>query len=308
MRLLLDSLRRAVGNCFLPRVLLLSLLPLLIAGAAELVWTRLFWEENVRGAREILTAIPGMAQAIGWVAEHVSEAFPSVVYAIVIIFLATPVFVAIALVLGALWMTPAAAALVSRRRFPGLERRHGGSWIAGFARSMWHTLVALALSLVTLPLWIIPPLAIVLPTLIWGRATTRIMAYDGLAEHATPQEREAIVRAHAWPLLMIGMATGLLSSTPTLLWVISVPAAILFPIVMVGVTWIYTMIFAFSALWFTHYLLAALAALRAAEAATLSVQPGPPTPPGALPLVEEVPADDRFPGPPPDGEDSFNAL
>jgi molybdopterin-biosynthesis enzyme MoeA-like protein len=68
---------------------------------------------------------------------------------------------------------------------------------------------------------------------------------------------------------------------------------ILAPFLMVGVIWLYTMIFTFSALWFTHYGLAVLANLRAAETAMRAVQPAV-APSSDLQLVEEVPPHERF--------------
>ncbi len=295
MKLFLDSLRRAVGNCFLPQVIGLSLLPLLIVGGAELAWTVGFWQENVRGVHEFLAGIPGLGTFLHWLATWFGPSFTTVVDSLIVIMVATPIFVVLVLIVAALWTSPMAVSLVSRRRFPALERRHGGSWFKGLGVSLRHTAVALALSLVTLPLWIVPPLGLLLPTAIWGRMAARVMAFDALAEHATVAERRALLAAHAWPLLMMGMATGLLCSTPSLLWVVSIQAVILFPFVMVGVLWIYTLIFTFSALWFTHYALAALAALRAAEqAAAVAVRPGGASAAGELPLVDEVPPGERF--------------
>jgi hypothetical protein len=62
---------------------------------------------------------------------------------------------------------------------------------------------------------------------------------------------------------------------------------------MVGVIWLYTLIFTFSALWFTHYGLSVLAALRGAESAMRAVQPVV-APASDLQLVEEVPPHERF--------------
>jgi hypothetical protein len=74
----------------------------------------------------------------------------------------------------------------------------------------------------------------------------------------------------------------------------------------VGVIWLYTMIFTFSALWFTHYGLTVLASLRAAESAMRAVQPAV-APSSDLQLVEEVPPQERFgydAGPEPETGDS----
>ena len=72
-----------------------------------------------------------------------------------------------------------------------------------------------------------------------------------------------IIRQHRWPLLGIGVVTGLLSALPTMIWATSLIAIVLFPVIVVISVWLYAVIFVFSALWFTHYCLAALDALRA---------------------------------------------
>jgi hypothetical protein len=62
---------------------------------------------------------------------------------------------------------------------------------------------------------------------------------------------------------------------------------------MVGVIWLYTLIFTFSALWFTHYCLSVLAQLRTAESAMLATRRAASTA-SDLELVEEVPPHQRF--------------
>jgi hypothetical protein len=119
------------------------------------------------------------------------------------------------------------------------------------------------LILITLPLWLIPPFFALIPPVLWGWLTYRVMTYDALAEHATAEERKTLMKRHRVPLLMIGVAVGLLGSAPTLLWVWSAVIIFLFPLVLAGTLWLYVLIFIFSALWFGHFCLRALADLRA---------------------------------------------
>jgi hypothetical protein len=126
------------------------------------------------------------------------------------------------------------------------------------------TLLALVALVATLPLWLVPPLALVLPPLIWGWLTARVMTYDTLAEHASADERRLLATRHRWPLLAIGVIAGFLGAAPSLLWASGALSVVLAPVLIPLAVWIYTLVFAFAALWFAHYLLAALAALRAA--------------------------------------------
>ena len=59
---------------------------------------------------------------------------------------------------------------------------------------------------------------------------------------------------------LIGIVTGYLGAAPSLLWAsmaIFIPLA---PLLVPVAIWIYTLVFAFSALWFAHYTLTALQA------------------------------------------------
>jgi hypothetical protein len=58
-----------------------------------------------------------------------------------------------------------------------------------------------------------------------------------------------------------------------------VAAPVLIPVAI----WIYTLVFAFSALWFSHYALSALQALRAEQALVLRAEPFEPPDQGTLP-------------------------
>ncbi|HRI18215.1 MAG TPA: EI24 domain-containing protein, partial [Burkholderiaceae bacterium] len=181
--------------------------------------------------------------------------------------------VVVSLFVVALMMAPAMLALVAERRFPALEKRHGGSMLVGALQSLALTLVALVAMLLSLPLWLVPPLVLVLPPLIWGWLTYRVMTYDTLAEHASADERRTLVARHRATLLGIGVLTGYLGAAPSLLWASGVLFVAMAPVLVPIAIWVYTLVFAFSALWFAHFLLAALASLRAEV-----VQSPPPAP------------------------------
>jgi hypothetical protein len=292
MKLLFGSFWRAVAYCLHPRVIGLSLLPLLVAGATTLGIGFLFWESAVASVRHTLENWSLVNSMLEWMSTFLGAGFRTAVAPLIVVALAIPVVVALTLVLVALWVTPATVTMVSRRRFPALERRHGGSWWRGVLWSLACTVAALFMVMITLPFWLVPGLALVLPPLIWGWLTARVMGFDALAEHASAAEREAILRAHRWPMLVMGVVSGFLCGIPSLIWTLSASLLILAPVLMPAVIWIYTMIFTFSALWFTHYALAVLASLRAAEAAMRAVQPA--VAPVDLQLVEEVPPQERF--------------
>jgi hypothetical protein len=293
MKLLFGSFWRAVAYGLHPKVLVLSLLPLLVAGVVTLGLGYFYWYDANHAVRQVLEQWSLVNSLLEWISSMLGAGFRTGITQLIVIALTIPVLVAFTLVLVGLWITPAIVAMVSRRRFGALERRHGASWWLSVMASFGWTIAALLAVVITLPFWLIPGLALVLPPLIWGWLTAHIMGFDALAEHASRAEREAILRAHRWPLLVMGIVCGFLCGIPSMIWTLGMWVIIAAPIVMVGVIWLYTLIFTFSALWFTHYCLSVLVALRGAETAMRAVQPAV-APASDLQLVEEVPPHERF--------------
>jgi hypothetical protein len=285
MKSLFDAAWRAVAYCIHPWVIALSLLPLLLVCGLAWLLGSLYWEaamDAVRGAFEswdLLEALFRWLQGVGL------GNLKSVLAPMVVLFLATPVIVVLSLLAVAVLMSPAMLKLVARRRFPDLERRNGGSFLGSLWISVSSTVVAMVAMLVSIPFWLIPPLALVLPPLIWGWLTYRVMSYDMLADHASAEEREQLIRRERFRLLAMGVLTGYLGAAPSLLWVSGVFFVAMAPLLVPVAIWIYTLVFACSSLWFAHYLLAALQALRRQRDAAAAVLPGAAANGGLLPPV-----------------------
>ena len=274
----LDALWRACAYCLHRRVILLSLLPVLLLAGIVFASAFLFWEPALDLVRQLLDSWELLDAVNSWLTDVGLPRLKIVLVPLIVLCLATPVAVVLCLLAVAAFMTPAMVQLVAARRFPALARRRGGSLTAGWLGSVGATVVALLLLLVSIPLWFVPPLMLVLPPLIWGWLTYRVMTYDVLADHASSAERRELVRRHRPTLLTMGILTGCLGAAPSLVWaafgaVFIVAAPLLIPLAI----WIYTLVFAFSSLWFAHYALAALEVLRG--------QPNhlPGTPPGERP-------------------------
>ncbi|MDE2395476.1 MAG: EI24 domain-containing protein [Burkholderiales bacterium] len=266
MRGVLDSFWRAVAYCMLPRVLLLSLLPLLVAGGATLALGWLYWESAVALVRTTIEQLSVVTALLQWLDSIGMQALHALIAPLIVVALSVPVVVLATLLLVALAMTPAIVELVAARRFPDLERRHGGGWLQSLFWSLVSTLAAIVALVLSVPLWFIPPLVFVLPPMIWGWLTYRIFAFDVLAAHASANERRRVLRENRWPLFAIGIACGLLGAAPSLIWALGAATLIMAPLLAVASVWLYTAVFTFAACWFAHFALAALAAIRAAEA------------------------------------------
>jgi hypothetical protein len=291
----LASLGRALMSCFHPRVIFLTALPLLITVVGMAVAAWLWWGPAAQLIEQTLGGWGWLGAVIHWLQGLVggqggepagASDLARVLAPIVLLMLAVPLVVMGSLVVVAAFLSPSLVRWVAASRFPHLLSLHQAGWASSVGWSLKVTLQALVLLVVTLPLWLVPILGAFVPPLIWGWLTCRVMAHDALAEHALPQERAALLHEHRWALLAMGMAAGGLGAAPSHVLVMAVMAlglvgglaggAVMGPVgslaaasapFLMGVSvWFYTLVFAFSSLWFTHYLLAALNRSRQAAA------------------------------------------
>lgn len=277
MKLLLDSFWRAAAYCMHPRVIALSFLPLLAMVAVSWGLGYFYWEPALDMVRGMLEASEWVGRMWTWLESAGVGQLKVALAPLLVIFAVTPFIVVLCLLAVAMMMTPALVGLVAERRFPQLEKKKGGTFIGGLFWSLGSILLALVALLVSIPLWLVPPLILVLPPLIWGWLTYRVMSYDALALHASKDERREIYRRNRVTLLSIGVFSGYLGAAPSLVWASGALFAAAFVVLVPLAIWIYTLVFAFCSLWFAHYLLAALEALRAetAVSASAAVQPNP---------------------------------
>jgi CysZ protein len=244
----LPALARAAASLLHPKLLLLSLLPIL---AAVMWWSALllaFWSP----LNATLTGWLNHSPLIEWMLDATRVLFHSDAaglvpdLAIVLILLAWwPLIQGTALLLTAVFMMPALVNHVALRDYPGLERRHGGTFLRSAANAAFGLAVFLFLWVVTLPLWLVPGAALVLPLVLSAYLNQRMFCYDALAEHADAAELYAVLHRHRVGRYALGGLLGALNYVPLFGW---------FAQVYIGLA-------------FIHWGLARVHAMRAAAAA-----------------------------------------
>jgi hypothetical protein len=291
MHLFLDSFWRALAYCLMPRVMLLSLLPLAMLLVLSVSWGYFYWSPTQDWVREMLASWQVLQGMMDWLQDKGASELQAVMVPLVVIFAITPILVVISLLAVSLMMTPALVDLVVERRFAHLALKRGGTTLTSLVWTVGSTVIAMGAMVITLPLWAVPPLMFIVPPLIWGWLSYRVMVFDALVNHASREERLAIGRQHRAALLTIGVLTGYMGAFPSLVWASGAVFAAAFLVLIPLAIWIYALVFAFTSLWFAHYSLGALEALRA-ESGTVVM--------GALvPLPEVASADDSSSPPPP---------
>lgn len=287
MNPLIDSFWRAAAYCLRPGVIVLSFLPLLLICVASLALGYFFWDNALDQVRVVLESSDFVNHGWAWLDGMGLGRIKTVLAPLIVIFAVTPLIVIVCLLVVALLMTPWLVRLVAQRRFPQLQVLGTGSFVSGLVWSLASAALALIAIVISIPLWFVPPLVLVLPPLIWGWLTYRVMAFDALAEHATDDERRILLRRHRSALLGMGVLTGFLGAAPSLLWASVALFAAMFVILLPLALWIYTLVFAFSSLWFAHYCLAALSDLRA-EVARAAVAVDIELPNAEAPVVADM--------------------
>ncbi len=271
---LFEAFWRALATVAQPRVWLLALAPLVLVLVCVGLLGWALWEPTLDAVRALVGRLELGDGAWRWLHDAGLGSWRTVFVPMLVVVMALPLVLLLALLAVALLAAPGIARHVAQRRHPGLAMHEGCSlgrqllWTAG------TTLAALLALVLSLPLWLVPPLALVLPPLIWGWLAARVLAYHALAGHATAEERRRVRRGRRWALWAMGVGTGYLALLPALLWSVGSVAFVLAPFFLLAAALGFVVVFVFAAAWFAQLVLAELAALRALEPAPRAAPAG----------------------------------
>jgi len=228
-----------------PRMLWLAIWPFLLS---LMVWGGLAWWLRDTA----LTALHGFLNGltvVGWIDASLGalgmSGFKVFLAPLIYIGLLIPTIIVSALLVIALYAMPAVIRHVAERNYPDVARQPEasglGTFLASVSNSLWVTLVFIAGWVLTMPLWLIAPLALLLPVLWLTWLTARILRVDSLLEHASAAERDILIARHGRSYYALGLLVTLMNFIPPLFFFAPV----------------------FSGLAFTHFSLHALRNLRA---------------------------------------------
>ena len=269
---------RALGYSLMPRALGLALLPMVILTVMVWVMGHFFWEPAQALIRQAWSALPGSETWVAWIPENGRHLLSEVMAPVVVIGLITPLLIVASLLMVSLLAAGPLVRWVARRRFGQLGQQSDWSWWRLALANLGLTAMAGVMLILSLPLWLIPPLGLVCPALILGWLTHRVMVLDVLSEWASQEECSILLQTHRWQWLAMGVVSGLLGALPSLLWSSMLWFAALFVVLAPLAMWAYTWVFVLTTLWFAHHGLQALEALRARTVSQPSVNLPPQLP------------------------------
>lgn len=274
MGAVLNAYGRALLSQLHGKMLLLSIAPFLLS---VLLWGLLMWlglQALVDWLQAVFVEYGLFKVSSGWLATIGLDVLKTVVVPLIAMLVLLPLMILTALVFINFAAMPFIVRHVGGRHFPRLEQKAGGTLMGGLGLALGGFAIFAGVWFVTLPLYAVPPLALAVQVALWGWLTCRVMAYDALADYASADERAQLMREHRWPLLAIGMVSGVAGAIPGVMWLGgAVLSVVLFPFLAAASIWLYVMIFIFTGLWFEYYCLEALAQLRRRQEQAAAVVP-----------------------------------
>lgn len=154
----------------------------------------------------------------------------------------------IAMLLTGIFMLPVLLQFLAKTEYDDLAQMGRDNFIASTHNSLAAAVIFVVGWLVTLPLWLIPGVALVLPVVWMAWLNRRTFAYDALAIHAAESEWQYLRKHNAGELFGLGLVVSLLTYVPIL--------GLIAP--------------SFAALAYIHYCLASLRELR--QGSVVSIQ------------------------------------
>lgn len=199
------------ANLLHPRMLWLMVWPMLVSLVFWGAVAAAFWERLAAALAALFQR--WLEPAAGFLHLDFGGAASVAAYVVLVLLLVPLVYLTALFILGAFGMQKMVDHVASRS-FPALERRRGGS-VAG---SVWNGVAALGgmalLFLVSLPLWLLPPLWPLIPLAIFAWGNQKLLRYDALAEHAEAAEMARLFRERRGALLTLGLLFALLAYVP----------------------------------------------------------------------------------------------
>jgi hypothetical protein len=212
-----------------PSMLMLLILPFLIALVLWALSAWLFWDPLVLWLKDSWLLSSRFVAFLGsWLKPLGLSDLGHGLASFGALLLLFPLVIATAMIAIAVFAMPAVMRFLSTHHYPGVIRLGAFSLWANLLNAVISVAVFALGYLASLPLWLIPPLALLVPLLWWGWLTARIMRFDSLVEHASALERESLIVENRREYFVLGVLVSVLNYIPPLFLITPVLSALVF--------------------------------------------------------------------------------
>lgn len=216
-----EALRKTFQSLMRPKILALLFVPFIASLACWLVVFWLFWGTWILSLTHLMQDTWFVATLQGWFSANAAGVL-GVLSTIFLLLLFLPLAYITATLLTSILVMPVMVNLVVKNDYADLQMKKGGS----FAGSIWNSLrvsfIYLLGLVITLPIWLVPGGAIVVPMLLGSWLNNKIFTYDSLQDFASKEEFEKITKTKASKLYGIGIVLGFLAYLPVVSFVLPV--------------------------------------------------------------------------------------
>jgi hypothetical protein len=206
------ALGRSVKSLARPGIFWHLIWPAIVSA---LLWIVVAFFFGAKAVDALMEAIEGF----GWVGSRISaSAWAAGIVLFMVKLLVVLAFVPLIYVTSAVLVATVALPMmldqVARYDYTDLEQCRGGSNVGSIGNTLaallWFVLILAA----SLPLWLIPGVALVAPVLAMGWLSQRIFGYDALMRHADRDEFTRLRQELRPKMLLLGGGTTLLAYVP----------------------------------------------------------------------------------------------
>lgn len=217
--LIWQAFKRAIASQFHPRMIAALLLPFAIAlvGAIILLW--LFWDPLTAWMDEAVSSSGLFNTVDGWFLAIGLFSMKIWLVPIMAAGMLLPMAGILGLVIAAIFIMPIVLRHLENRQYKGIKRQGKNATAIGAWNAVWVGFLFCLGWVVTMPLWLFPPLALLLPLFWWAFAVNKMLKVDAIIEHASPVERKLLWRRHYKRLWIIAVILSLINLVP-LFWFI----------------------------------------------------------------------------------------
>lgn len=222
------AFRRALVSQVHPKMLAALLMPFAIAllGAIVLLWA--FWTPLTGWLETQMSQWDVVNDFDQWLAAAGLVSIKLFMIPVLAAGILLPLAGILGLVIAAIFVMPVVLRHIERREYKDIRRQGQHAVAVGAWNAILIGTVFVFGWLVTMPLWLFPPLALVLPVFWWAFAFSRIMRVDALVEHANGHERRLLWRRHNVQYWIIGLSLSVINLFPPMWLVLPVFSALVF--------------------------------------------------------------------------------
>ncbi|MBK6629636.1 MAG: EI24 domain-containing protein [Betaproteobacteria bacterium] len=214
LALVLNAYGRALRSLLQPAIFWHLLWPTALSAIIWIVVAWLSWDTVGAGIERLFNEVGWL----NWILQRWDDsALAATIFAKVVLgLLLIPLIYSTAMLIVAVFALPLMLERVAARDYPELEQRRGGTLAGSIGNALLAATVFMVGWVITLPLWLIPGMAIILPVLLSAYLNYRGYSYDALSAHGDAEEIRTTIARERGQLYLTGIFAGLLVYIPVI--------------------------------------------------------------------------------------------